>query len=167
MRRTLLGALVALLAGVTAGIVVLPGTSYAASGFTTTAGSFQSSNNVWEAPLPSDWRIGDCTMLGGYTPTGSPFDMRSKARISIPDGSGQTWVYIFEATRTANSPTDVWWTTLRFYTAFGTLILTTPNIPGAQMTRTNQIYLADAGVPVVIDPQLYPLISYVTWSSSC
>jgi hypothetical protein len=167
MRKRLLGALFALLAGATAGLLVLPGTSYASSGLTTTGGSYTSFNNLWESPLPSDWRVGDCTMLANYTPTGAPEDSRTFARIVQPDSNGQTWVYIFEATETANSPTDVWWTTLTFYTAFGTPILTTPKIAGAQMTRTNQVYIYDAWAPVTIDPQLYPLISTVKWVVSC
>jgi hypothetical protein len=153
--------------GMAAGVVVLPGTSHAASGMTTTGGSFTPFNNVWESPLPSDWRVGDCTMLANYTPTGSPEDARSHARIVLPNSLGQTHVYIFEATRTANSPTDIWWTTLTFYTAFGTPILTTPRIAGAQMTRTNHVYIYDASAPVTIDPELYPLISWVKWEVSC
>lgn len=164
MHKRLLGALFALLAGLTAGMAVLPGTSYAASGYGTTGGSFTSFNNLWESPLPTTWRVGDCTMLANYSTGGTPL---SFARIVEPDSSGRSAVYVFEATETASSPTDVWWTTLTFYTAFGTPILTTPRMPGAQMTTTNHIYEYDAGVSVTIDPQLYLLIASVSWSVSC
>jgi hypothetical protein len=168
MRKRLLGALFALLAGVATSLVVLPGTSYASTGFTTTGGGYLSFNSIWESTLlGNNWRVGDCTMLGNYTPTGAPEDARTYARIVQPDSSGQTYVYIFEATQTAASPTDVWWTTLTFYTAFGTPILTTPKIAGAQMTTTNHIYIDDAWAAVTIDPQLFPLIAYVSWSVSC
>ncbi|HKS97968.1 MAG TPA: hypothetical protein VJT31_00430 [Rugosimonospora sp.] len=122
-------------------------------------------SDIWESYLPSNWRVGDCTMLANYTPA----DNRSFMRIVRPDSTGHTNVYVFEATETAASPTDVWWTTLTFYTAFGTPILTTPKIAGAQMTSTNQIYLADAwaGSSVIIDPQFFPLIAYVQWDVSC
>src|SRR6476659_6720338 len=89
MRKKLLGALLALLAGATAGLVALPDRSYASTGFTTTGGGYVSSNNLWESTLlGSDWRVGDCTMLGNYSSTGSPFDARTYARIVQPDSSG-------------------------------------------------------------------------------
>jgi hypothetical protein len=55
---------------------------------------------MWESTLlGSNWWVGDCTMLGNYTPTGAPEDARSYARIVEPDSSGHTNVYIFEATQ--------------------------------------------------------------------
>jgi hypothetical protein len=168
MRTRLLRGLVALLATVAVSLVLLPGTSYAASGLDNTGGGFKSGMNVWEAYRPSGaWRVGDCSMLGGYSPTGAPEDTLSRARIVQPDANGQSWVYIFEATETFASPTDVWWTTLTFYTRFGTPMLTTPKIKGAAMTSTNFIYTDTAGAPVTIDPELYALIDNVTWVVSC
>lgn len=167
MRRWFLSGPVALLTVMAVSLVVLPGTSYAASGLDTTGGSFVTSS-IWEAPRPAGgWRVGDCTMLGGYTPTGSPYDNRTVARLIQPDASGHSDVYIFEATSTANSPTDVWWTTLTFYDAFGTVLLTTPRIPGDRMTTTNHVYIYDAWAAVTMDPQLFPLITAVTWVVSC
>jgi hypothetical protein len=126
-------------------------------------------SEIWESSLPSNWRVGDCTMLANYTPTGAPEDDRTVARIVQPDSAGHVNVYLFEATETAASPTDVWWTTLTFYDAFGSPLLTTPRIEGAQMTATNQIYIIDAwaGASVIMDPQFFPLIAYVRWSVSC
>jgi hypothetical protein len=152
-------AVVAIAIVVSAGLLVAPSRSYAASGVTTTAGSF-TNDDSFLSTLDADWRIGDCTLVKALNPH------YSYVRLSEPDEAGNavlTWGGVGR-TRDGN---DIWHTTFTFLTALDATVATMPRLSGDRMAVAGQFYPWSRRIDVFVDPELYPAIRMVRWNSSC
>jgi hypothetical protein len=153
--------LVALLVGVTVGLVVLPSSAYASAPNPQDAqlSAFMINGEI-TSPQRFNWSVGDCTLLGFWN---------GRVELDPPDSRGNSILHWYAAANTSHTNNaDVWWGTFTFLTAHGTPIGTSHRLPGAQMTVVGETYHWTKVDDVqLLDPEFYPLISQVRWHAEC
>ena len=165
MYRRILRAVGAMLVAVTAGLAVLPGTSYAASGLDTEFGKF--TNGAFGAWVPARWRIGDCVMDTALARNEDGDFNYTRVRVGRPDSAGRTAIEWFGATRTWGTPVDVWWMRVTLQTQFGTTIVVGGWMRSPDMDVIDRLYTFHTSSDVTMDPQLFPLIASARMEVNC
>ena len=160
MYKRMLRAVAAIVIGLTAGLVALPGASFAATGLDSEYVTFASDGSYLRARPTGDWRVGDCSMLANA-------QGGSYVQVGRPDAVGRTSVDWYSVTSTVASPTDVYLIRVQLLTAFGTKIVETLWLRSADMTRVNTVYTKLSYQYVNFDPTFFSLITTVRMSATC
>jgi hypothetical protein len=107
--------------------------------------------------LVNPFEVGDCQM-----------NPQARVTLTPPDDAGNTTV-IWDAevfTRHTNNR-DIWFQSFDFKTRRGTSVLSVVNLPGPEMRTVNEVHPVHEGRPVVVDPDLFDVITKVDWTGEC
>jgi hypothetical protein len=159
--------IIAIIIVVSAGLLVVPKASYAASGVTTTVGWFSTDRDgnltEYTSALDADWTIGNCTLVEASNPN------YSYIRLTAPDSDSNatlTWGGVGRIRR-SNSSGDYWRLRLRFFDADYIELRNAPQLSGDKMTVAGSSYVWRRDIDLKIGRNLFERITYVVWESSC